>query len=369
MEDKTLQVKDIEAYIQEVFGENAKISSVSRLGELDTSEDELKGFGYGKPYLVRFTVDGDGRSAVISSVMPGSFGHEHKADRAQILLWQHDTFNRLPGHAHSLDVGYLTQDGRMKSAGDAEEYFILMEEVHGSEYFLDLERIKEKGAQELDEQRVVAMASYLADIHSQRKEDENLYFRRVRELLGHGECIMGLTDSYPKGLDFISWGELCDIERRCVDWRWKLKEYAHRLCVVHGDFHPWNVMFHDHADANFTVLDRSRGEFGEAADDVSSMTINCVLYSLQKHGLLEGDFKDLFELFFRTYLDLTGDEELLKVIQPFYAFRGLVVASPIWYPNLGPDIRSKLFNFIHNVLNSEKFDPEKVNYYLTTDRR
>ena len=33
-----------------------------------------------------------------------------------------------------------------------------------------------------------------------------------------------------------------------------------------------DVMFREGTD--FTVLDRSRGEWGEAADDVSAMTIN-----------------------------------------------------------------------------------------------
>jgi hypothetical protein len=56
--------------------------------------------------------------------------------------------------------------------------------------------------------------------------------------------------------------------------------------------------------------------------------------------------------------------ELLNVIQPFYVFRSVVVASPIWYPNLDPVVRTKLFNFINNILDIEKFDYKKVNSYL-----
>ena len=114
------------------------------------------------------------------------------------------------------------------------------------------------------------------------------------------------------------------------------------------------------------MLDRSRGEWGEAADDVSSMTINYLFFGLLKTDgeELAEDFKGLFNLFFDVYLKKTDDHELLEVIQPFYAFRGLVVASPIWCPNISLDTRKKLFNFIRNVLDAEEFDYKGVSKYL-----
>ena len=125
-----------------------------------------------------------------------------------------------------------------------------------------------------------------------------------------------------------------------------------------------DIMFREGTD--FTVLDRSRGEWGEAADDVSSMTINYFLFGLLKTDgrELDKDFKLLYETFFDVYLRETSDYELLEVIQPFYAFRGLVVASPIWYPNISMDTRRKLFNFIKNVLEAEEFDYKGVSKYL-----
>jgi len=101
---------------------------------------------------------------------------------------------------------------------------------------------------------------------------------------------------YPEDLDFATWGDLCEIEKKCVDWRYKIKGRTHRLCMTHGDFHPWNIMFREGAD--FTVLDRSRGEWGEAADDISSITMNYLFYSLQKYGELAGPFQKMFEFLF-----------------------------------------------------------------------
>ncbi len=125
-----------------------------------------------------------------------------------------------------------------------------------------------------------------------------------------------------------------------------------------------DVMFREGTD--FTVLDRSRGEWGEAADDVAAMTINYLFFGLHKTDGkdLDKDFKSLFDLFFEVYLDKMGEDELLEVIPPFYAFRGLIVASPVWYPNISLDTRRKLFNFIKNVLDAEKFDYKGVSKYL-----
>ena len=362
----------VKAYLERTFGTPVNLISVKEL-ELgleskskQEEEQEIKGFGYGKPYFVKFE-RGDGaiKEVVISSMKGDGFGHDHFSDRAQILIWQHHAFNTLPKHVKSLDVGYVTQDGRMESARDAEEYFIVCEKVEGEEYVNDLNRLRDGGSvRELDKERASALASYLADIHAVTSDDAQLYVRRLRELVGHSECIFGLTDSYPSETEFITAEELKAIEKKCVDWRWKLKARTKRLCMVHGDFHPWNVMFREGTD--FTVLDRSRGEWGEAADDVSAMTINYLFFGLLKRDGKELDegFKKLYETFFEVYLEKTGDYELLKVIQPFYAFRGLVVASPVWYPNISMDTRRKLFNFIKNVLEADEFDYKNVDGYF-----
>ncbi|HUV03286.1 MAG TPA: phosphotransferase [Desulfobacteria bacterium] len=363
----------IRAYLERTFGTPVRLMSVKELGLESGSkqeggeQEEIKGFGYGKPYFVTFERgdNGEVQEVVISSMKGDGFGHDHFSDRAQILLWQHHAFNTLPKHVKSLDVGYVTKEGRMASVRDAKEFFIVCEKVEGIEYVNDLNRLRDGGSlTELDKERVSTLASYLAAIHAVKSEEEELYIRRMRELVGHSECIFGLTDSYPSGNEFITNDELKEIEKRCIDWRWKLKERTKRLCMVHGDFHPWNVMFREGAD--FTVLDRSRGEWGEAADDVTAMTINYLFFGLLKTDGKDVDkeFKELFDLFFDVYLEKTGDDALLKVIQPFYAFRGLVVASPVWYPNISMETRRKLFNFIKNVLEADDFDYKGVAKYL-----
>jgi hypothetical protein len=358
-----LKVEKLEEYLSSVYKAPVKVLRVAPLG--GEGIVDLKGFGYGVPYFIEFNVGRETKRVVLETMRPEGFGHDYFSDRAAVLLWQHSTFNKLPKHVRSVDVGAFTADGEtLKSIGDCSEFFILTEFIgDGVLYHFDLDRIKESGTlMDLDEERCVALAEYLAEIHSAKRDAPGLYLRRIRDLVGHGEGVFGLTDSYPSGLGYVDEKFFADFEKMCVEWRWWLRRKTHRLSQVHGDFHPWNVMFRQ--GLGFIVLDRSRGEWGEPADDVSAITINYIFYSLQAFGKMADPFVRLFLLFWRNYLDRTGDEEILTVIQPFYAWRSLVIASPLWYPNLPVDVRKKIFRFATKVLKTKRFDFEDVESYL-----
>ncbi len=351
---------EIERYLKSVAGPSARILKLTVLGE--SGAKDIKGYGYGTPVQMDYEAAGQRRRAVLHTVSPGPFGHEHMADRAQMLLWDHSSFNRLPRHVRSIDVGVFRRDGSALSLGDAEEFFTLTEYAEGQGYFQDLTRMRDAPElTDLDVARADALCDYLAGIHAVKGGDPELYVRRIRELIGHSECIMGLIDSYPARQEVVDRGLLKDIEHRCIEWRWRLKDRVHRLSQVHGDFHPWNILFRERAD--FGLLDRSRGEWGEPADDVTCLTMNYLFFSLQRSGRLDGNLDSLFRRFWERYLTKSGDVEMLHVVAPFFAFRGLGMAHPVWYPKLAKDVRKKLFNFIQAVLNEDIFDPGKVNEY------
>ena len=361
----SLKMDRLQEYLVSVYKANVAIQGVGELGKvLKKPEEKLKGFGYGAPCVVEFTIGKESKRVVLETVRPGGFGHDYFSDRAQILLWQHSAFNKLPKHVRSVDVGAFTAEGNLKSVGDCTEFFIVTELIEGKSYFQDLDRIRDqKNITTLDTYRCKALSDYIAEVHSEKKCAPGIYLRQTRDLIGHGECIMGLIDSYPSGLSYIDEKDLAEIEKKCLEWRWRLKKKTHRCSRVHGDFHPWNVLFRE--DTDFTVIDRSRGEWGEPADDTSAMSINYIFYSLQTYGELTGPFRTLFDQFWENYLNKTGDEEMLTVIQPYYAWRGLVVASPLWYPNLTLNVRLGLFSFIKNVLETEKLDLKDINSYIT----
>jgi hypothetical protein len=350
----------VAAYLQAVHG--GEVGDV-RITPLGGGRQGDKGYGYGIPLRVDYRVAGAPRRAVLESVRPGPFGHEHMADRSQLLLWANDAYGRLPKHVRSLDVGAVRETGELVPLGDAEELFLLAEFVEGREYADDLLRLRAgEPLRALDQERADALCDYLVEIHRVKGKDPNLYVRRVRELLGHGECLFGVDDSYP--LDGpVSPEVLCAIEQSAVAWRWKLRRRTRRLRQVHGDFHPWNILFREGAD--FSVLDRSRGEWGEPADDVACLTMNYLFFSLQRSGRLEGDFEQLWLRFWSRYLERSGDRELLEVVAPFLAFRGLVMANPLWYPSLASQVREATVSFVVNVLDEDRFDPARVQEYVS----
>lgn len=356
-----LRKQALEDYLRTRFGPEVSLLSFGVIGKA-SSDGAQKQYGYGTPVKLTFRVGREVRSAVLETMKPGPFGHEHMADRAQAMLWDYESYGRLPRHVKALDVGAFTSRQKLFSVAEGREYFVLNQWADGKSYHEDLERLANgRPVRLLDRERTITLARYLAQIHARKKRDADLYRRRLRELIGHGECIMGLTDSYPERFGFITEDLLRGIEEACNRWRWRLRGQTKRLSQVHGDFHPWNVLFQQGTE--FAVLDRSRGEWGEPADDVTSMTVNYLFYSLCKWGKLKGPFEVLFRLFWEEYLEASGDADVLATAAPFFAFRGLVLANPVWYPKLPIDIRRTIFTFMEHVLAMPRFDPSRVNEY------
>ena len=356
----------IEAYLRQCLGQPVQILSVQALAaESRPSEDmraTIKTYGYGRPILIRYMLDGVERRAVLRTMASNSFGHEYRADRAASLLLSYDTFNDLPRHVRALDVGALSPDGHPVSLGCGGEFFLLTDYAAGTLYADDLQRLRDTGGlTDRDTRRAVALAGYLAQIHATRCDDPALYRRAVRDLVGGGEGIFGLTDSYPPDFPLAGAAWLERVEQACVRWRWLLKQHPRRLAQIHGDFHPFNVLFGDGVD--FWLLDRSRGGWGEPADDVCAMAINYLFFSLQRAGELAPPFTQLWDGFWQTYLEQTRDEQLLALVAPFLVWRALVVASPVWY-NVPEMVRAALYRFIDRVIDAPVFDPENVNAYL-----
>ena len=106
------------------------------------------------------------------------------------------------------------------------------------------------------------------------------------------------------------------------------------------------------------------GALGDPADDVASLAVNFLFFALRTRGDFSGPFAELFRLFWDRYRERSGDDDLASVIAPHFAFRGLVVASPLWYPRESEDLRRKIFRFLLSVLEAERFEIDRIAQYL-----
>lgn len=338
---------------------NARLLGAVALGNDDAvgvRELTAKGAGYGIPIRIDVEVDGRRRAFVLHGTSPNQFGHDRRADRAAELLLAADTFGSIPGHAQALDVGAFRSNGTSVSLKDSGEFYLLTEYVQGQPYAQDLRRIasaRTSGTGDLE--RVRTMVEYLITLHTPRPECGSAYVRSLRDLVGGGEGIFGIVDGYPLGGDAALVARLQRIEASCLAWRWRLKQRAVRPTRIHGDFHPFNLLFD--GDSALHVLDASRGCLGDAADDVSCMAVNFVFFALEDATAWDAAFRPLWYEFWNRYLTRSDDRELLSVVAPFLAWRLLVLACPVWYPNLSTLARERLLQFAESALEADCFVP------------
>jgi len=362
--------KKLKDYLSSIFSSDIEIKKIKKLGEgfhgIGFSIDMIDKNGNEKKYILK-TLRGEG------------FGQDYPADRASVLIRALMDYNLLPKHVKAINVGSIQNNGKLLSIGNPNDFFIVMEEGKGKDYWNDLDNIREEGVLKgEDRERVKTLAKYLGDIHSVEYDGSNrkhLYRRVTRDFVGHGELTMGVIDTFPDDLGFVDRKDLLEIVKKMVEWWDKIKDGDHRLRTIHGDFHPGNIWFND---GELGVLDRCRFRYGEPADDTTCLTMNFINFSVMSFGDFRDPFKELLELFFKEYFKRMDDPGMFKVSPLFYAFRGLVCIHPIFYSqewmkkhgfkeeriNAINENKKKIINFINNVLNEDEFKIKKINTYL-----
>jgi hypothetical protein len=339
---------------------DARILRIVVLGSDDTGavpETTAKATGYGIPIRIDIETAGQVRRLVLHGTSCNAFGHDRRADRAAEVLLAADTFAAIPKHARVLDVGAFRDDGGSVSLVNTGEFYLLTEYLDGTPYAEELRRIaRTRTLTSSDLDRVDTLADYLVALHVPVDGHPWAYRRSLRDLLGSGEGIFGIIDAYGTGAPGANAERLQRIEARCLEWRWRLKQEHERLARIHGDFHPFNVLFD--ARSELGVLDASRGSLGDPADDVACMAVNFVFFAIDDDTAWRVALAPLWRRFWNRYLDQTNDERLLSVVAPFLAWRLLVLACPLWYPNQSPVSRERLLSLCELALAQEHFEPE-----------
>jgi len=346
------------AWVERVFP-GARLRQVRAFGVDDavlTGGATQKAVGYGDPlHLSVELADGGLKEFVFHTAHTDGFGHDRRADRAAGMLLAFDTLSGIPSHVKAVDVGAVTGDGSgLTSLAGHAEFYLVTEYEPGTLYADELRALRAPAQAPAALAHSVLLARYLADLHSVKLIDEARYARSIRDTVGSGEGIFGMLDGFALDVAGAPRSLLNKIEILAVGWRQRLKGKHHRLSRTHGDFHPFNIVFRP--DQSLALLDASRGCVGDPADDVAALAINFIFFALERPSLWVSVYRPLWQRFFGSYLEASGDQELLTVIPLFLAWRGLVVANPKWYPGLSAASREQVLRFIEQSLSAPELD-------------
>jgi hypothetical protein len=348
---------------------SARIVRITALGadaDPAVNEASTKGGGYGAPLRIDVEEGATSASLVLHTATANDFGHDRRADRAAEVLLAADSFGELPRHVRVLDVGAYRGDDEFVSLRETGEFYLLTTHAEGDVYASDLRRIAKRGelvAEDVKRRRT--LVEYLATLHARPLEAAPAaYVRALRDTVGGGEGVFGIVDSYPDDLPEVSRERLERIEVECLRWRSRLRRRHERLRRTHGDFHPFNVLFDGRSE--LALLDTSRGTKGDPADDVTCMAVNFGFFALGHPGAWRGAFRAQWTAFWGDYVGLTGDDGVFETAAPFLAWRGLVLASPVWYPDLAPAERNRILSFVEAALRAPRFDPAMADEFFDT---
>jgi thiamine kinase-like enzyme len=354
----------IKQYLDKKFQQDVELISFDRLGT---------GW-HSTGYKIVCKINNENKTMILRTVRKEGFSHEYPSDRARVFIMQHDLSSKIPNHVKSIDVGGFDKSGALVSIGRCNEFFQIVELAQGIEYFHDFEKIKETGTiTDEDRKKALILSDYLVELHNMKFFDleldteqknsmaSSIHRRHTRDAVGHGEMLMGVLDTYPDNLPWVSKEELLDIQVKALRLRDRIKDLHNRLCRMHGDFHPGNILFS--SAEHFSVLDASREFWGEPADDLTALGINYILYAVMQSGNFSGPFAELFRMFWDNYMNKTQDFDSNKIAPLFFAFRGIVVCHPTFF-NYPDQLRRKMFNFINKLIEAEFFDYNKINEYM-----
>lgn len=354
----------IRARIAELYPQHQVVAITPLRPDAEQRGDATtKAAGYGAPQRIDLVDrDGEQQSLVWRIASANEFGHDRPSDRAANQLLAYSDFAAIPDHVRALELGTVGSRGELQPLPwPLGEFYLITSYAPGAIYAGDLRRIAATGVvTPSDRGRAERLAHYLAHLHvpiaCDPADRRTRYRRAIRDLIGSGEGIFGIVDGYPAGVPGASRTRLAALERDCLAWRHRLADNSERLVRVHGDFHPFNLVFEGE---RLTLLDASRGTCGDAADDITALTINYLLFAVgapDPSAAWQG-LGELWQRVWSSYRAARADRELLAVVPPFLAWRALVVCNPRFYPDLAVDARDRLLGLAERAVASGYFEP------------
>lgn len=167
---------------------------------------------------------------------------------------------------------------------------------------------------------------------------------------------MGVLGGYSKELREAHHDRLGRILRDFIALTWDVHRYTNRLCRIHGDLHPLNILFGE--DTQLSVIDATGTGWGDAAFDVGTLLINYYTLYNDKGGLGTGSGRRLAERFLGAYVERCEDPEgLYRVLALPLARGALIMATTDFFPDRADVERERLIRLAADILSAGVFTP------------
>ena len=344
---------EIQSYLRKVLGSDAELVSVHALGE------EEHDTGISKLQRLEVRSGSQTRQLILRKPASTVYSTEQLSDRAHAVLQAYELYKHIPRHPESIDVAVIRADGTLDSIRGDSEFILLQEYAPGDLYFPTLlQSLESDEPDELADQRAVALAEYLIELHSEKRRDDQIYRRSLRDLVGSGVGVMGVMGGYSNEVRDEFHDQLSDILRDFISLSWNIgSSSCERLCRVHGDFHPLNILFGEGTD--LTAIDATGTGWGDAAFDVGILFMNYYALYNQAGRLSSPSGERLAERFMNTYTAGCQDREGLYRVLPLALARGaLIMATTDFFPHRPMDERERLIRLAGDILSAGIFTPE-----------
>lgn len=346
-----IQPSEIQFYLRKVFGSDTELVNIKALGE------EEHDTGNSKLLHLEARVGSQIKHLILRLPASTVYGTEHPSDRAHAVLQAYDLYKNIPRHPRALDVAIISTDGTINSIPVNGEFALLQEFGQGELYLHSLmHSLNSAEPDELAERHAVTLAEYLLDLHSEKVEDDRMYRRSLRDLVSGGVGVMGIIGGYTEELRETYRTELDDILRNFISLAWSLERSSKRLCRIHGDFHPLNILFDE--NLGLTVIDASGTGWGDAAFDVGILFMNYYALYNTPEQLSSPSGQRLAERFLSAYTARCEDLEGLYRVLPLALARGaLIMATTDHFPHRPMAERERLIRLAGDVLSASVFIP------------
>jgi hypothetical protein len=264
------------------------------------------------------------------------------------MLLGFDRFGSIPGHGAALDVGAITRDGRaLMSLANAGEFYLLTSYAPGHLYADELRRIAQSATLE---ERDVATPSCSRGSWSRCTPSDDPKHARARFVIWSAAERACSNHRVCADVPAAPPERLRRIEALAVDWRWRLAPQVARLRARTA-----TIILQRGVRRRSLRCSTPAAAAGDPADDVTCMAINYVFSrsSTRARGRTLG-------LLWRRFGRCTWtsrDSAPARRVRAFLAWRGLVVANPVWYPAVRARGRDRMLGLIERTLAAERFDP------------